>query len=166
MRSTRTQHDDAKRSRSAVSVRVISHVFIVLSSVVILTLPYTNAHADVVIRDDYGGPLGSYLVRYNNLKQSGQRVVIDGNCYSACTAVMGIIVPERLCITGNAAFGFHAALAPNHLGLLDVDRDATRLLYSLYPPRIRRWLDRNGGLRWQTVVLRGAELARLVPRCR
>jgi len=43
------------------------------------------------ILDDSGGRIGGYLIRYEALRKSGQRVVIDGTCASACTLLLGVI---------------------------------------------------------------------------
>ena len=126
----------------------------------------TIADASVWIADDPGGPLGDYIVRFSELNRSEQRVVIDGKCYSACTAVIGLVPSHKICVTERAVFGFHAAFAPDPSGLLVVDYEATRLLYGMYPRPIQAWLDQNGGLRPDMIYLRGADLARLYPLCR
>jgi hypothetical protein len=118
------------------------------------------------IADDLGGPLGDYIVRFSKLSRSGERIVIDGRCYSACTAVIGLIPPARLCVTRQAVFGFHAAMAPDQWGRLIVDQAATRLLYNIYPKSVRAWLTRNGGLESEMIYLRGAELAKFYALCR
>jgi len=41
------------------------------------------------ILDDSGGRIGIYLTKYEALRKSGQRVVIDGTCASACTLLLG-----------------------------------------------------------------------------
>jgi hypothetical protein len=43
------------------------------------------------ILDDSGGRIGGYLIRYEALRKSSQRVVIDGTCASACTLLLGVI---------------------------------------------------------------------------
>jgi hypothetical protein len=35
----------------------------------------------------------------------------------------------------------------------------------LYPPSIRAWINRHGGLRPQMIVMRGPELSALYPIC-
>jgi hypothetical protein len=35
----------------------------------------------------------------------------------------------------------------------------------LYPPEIRSWINRHGGLRPQLIMLRGRELSDLYPTC-
>ena len=41
--------------------------------------------------DDHGGEIGAYLAKYHALRISGERVVIDGICASACTMLLGAI---------------------------------------------------------------------------
>lgn len=38
------------------------------------------------IADDTGGRIGTYLTKYQALRKTGQRVMIDGTCASACTS--------------------------------------------------------------------------------
>ena len=45
--------------------------------------------ASVVIASDKGGQIGAYIARFNKVRRSGERVVIDGVCFSACTIVVG-----------------------------------------------------------------------------
>ena len=46
------------------------------------------ASADVRIRSSPGGAVEAYLAAFARVRQSGQRVVIDGPCLSACTLVL------------------------------------------------------------------------------
>ena len=43
------------------------------------------------IANDSGGRIGTYLTKYEALRKSGQRVVIDGTCASACTLLLGVL---------------------------------------------------------------------------
>jgi hypothetical protein len=113
-----------------------------------------------------GGPLGDYILRFSNVSRSGEQIVIDGRCYSACTTVIGLVPTKRICVTPRAVLGFHAALAPDNRGGLVVDPDATRVMYDIYPKRIRDWLKINGGLDARMIYLSGADLAKLYARCR
>ena len=61
------------------------------------------------IAEDRGGQIGQYLQAFNTLRSSGERVIVDGNCLSACTLVLGLVPRERICATQRARFGFHAA---------------------------------------------------------
>jgi hypothetical protein len=121
--------------------------------------------AEVRIRWDLGGKIGPYLEKYAMVRQSGQRVVIDGPCVSACTLVVAVVPRDRICVTHRAMLGFHAAWTPDHYGRPVMHPEATRLLWDLYPPRVRSWIKRRGGLNGRTIVLRGRELAALYPSC-
>ena len=68
------------------------------------------------IRADAGGQIGPYLQELVALRGSGERVIIDGPCLSACTMVLGVIPRERICVTARARLGFHAAWHPGDDG--------------------------------------------------
>ena len=67
------------------------------------------SHAVVRITDDRGGQIGTYLNKYQSLRTSGETVIIDGLCASACTIVLGSVPHDKICVTSRANFGFHAA---------------------------------------------------------
>ena len=118
------------------------------------------------ITDDRGGNIGAYWSRYIAARDSNEQVVIDGKCSSACTLVLGIVPPRRICVTKNAVLGFHAAWRPGFLGLHVTNEPATRTLMSFYPPPIRQWIARNGGLTDQMLYLSGPDLLALYRECR
>src|ERR1700682_443403 len=125
-----------------------------------------RATATVRIADDRGGNIGEYWSRFTALRDAKEQVVIDGICSSACTMVLGIVPRDRICVTDNAALGFHAAYRPGFLGSRVVNEPATRTLMSIYPDAIRQWLARNGGLGTETIYLSGPELFALYRKCR
>ena len=55
-----------------------------------------------------GGAVDAYLAAFARVRQSGERVVIDGPCLSACTLVLTTIPRSRICVTRRAVLGFHA----------------------------------------------------------
>lgn len=122
--------------------------------------------ASVRITDDRGGNIGQYWSRYVALRDSGEQVVIDGTCTSACTMVLGIVPYDRICVTPNAMLGFHAAWRPGFLGLKVINEPATQTLWRLYPPAIRQWIARNGGLGTDMMYLSGPELLAIYRECR
>jgi hypothetical protein len=117
------------------------------------------------IQDDMGGPLGKYLLMFAAIRDSGERVIIDGKCFSACTLVTAIVPQTRICITKRAVLGFHAAWMDDLDGRPTVSAEGTRLLYEMYPTTIRSWISKNGGLGARTVILKGRELAALYRYC-
>src|SRR5215211_3556339 len=124
-----------------------------------------SASAEVRIQRDFGGQIGPYLYRYAQVREAGHRVVIDGPCLSACTLALAVIPRERICMTSNAVLGFHAAWMPGSDGRPIKSAGGTRLLMAAYPPRVRDWIRRRGGLNGKIMLLRGRELAALYPTC-
>jgi hypothetical protein len=122
--------------------------------------------ASIRITDDRGGNIGQYWSRYVALRDAGERVVIDGTCTSACTMVLGIVPYDRICVTANAVLGFHAAWRPGFLGFKIINEPATQTLWRLYPPAIRQWIARNGGLGTDMKYLSGSELLAIYRECR
>lgn len=132
----------------------------------VLMLGGVNASfATVRIAGDRGGRIGTYVDRFDELRSSGQQVVIDGLCASACTIVLGAIPHDRICVTSRAKLGFHAAWDFAADGRAVTNREATHMLYSMYPPNIRRWIAHRGGLTRHMIFLRGRQLARMYRPC-
>ena len=116
------------------------------------------------IANDTGGRIGSYLTKYEALRKSGQRVMIDGTCASACTHLLGVIPHNRICVTPRAALAFRAAWDISLTGA-QTNTPATKYLWSRYPDGVRRWIARHG-LRSETIYLGGRELATMFSSCR
>jgi hypothetical protein len=124
-----------------------------------------TALADMRIRLDTGGRIDAYLHRYAVVRKSGQKVIIDGPCLSACTVLLGTIPKDRICVTGRAALGFHAAWVPAGRGRHAPSALGDRMLWANYPVPVREWITRHGGLTRKVIYLRGRELTALYPRC-
>jgi hypothetical protein len=125
------------------------------------------ASAEIRIVGDPGGEVVSYIHKFDAVRDSGERVVIDGPCLSACTLLTGIIPHDRICVTGRAVLGFHAASYYDDVSRsLVPTRAGSRLVMRLYPPAIRGWIARHGGLTPKLIRLRGRELAALYATCR
>jgi hypothetical protein len=99
------------------------------------------------------------------VRASGEKVVIDGNCYSACTLVLGLVPRERICATSRARLGFHAAWMPDENGRPITSPMGTEALWSIYPSKVRSWISRNGGLSRKMIFMQGADLRGIVPAC-
>src|SRR5271169_5263585 len=104
------------------------------------------SHAVVRITDDRGGQIGTYVDKYQGLRTSGETVIIDGLCASACTIVLGEIPHDRICVTSHASLGFHAAWDFGTNGRAVTNPEATQMLYSAYPLPVKRWINAHGGL--------------------
>ena len=117
------------------------------------------------ITSDAGGQIGRYLENLAALRNSGEHVIIDGPCLSACTMVLGVIPHDRICVTRRARLGFHAAWNPAGNGRIVTSRGGTQLLMEIYPQEVRSWIARHGGLSPRMLYLRGRELASMYPTC-
>jgi hypothetical protein len=131
-----------------------------------MALAATGASASMRISDDVGGRIGTYVDQFSAVRASGQRVVIDGACLSACTLVLGIVPRNRICVTRRAMLGFHAAWMPGPQGRPVPSEIGTQALWDMYPPHVRRWINARGGLSSKMVFLRGRELLSMYPECR
>ena len=136
-----------------------------LLAVMILAAYATPASATMRISEDRGGQIGHYLQAFTSLRSSGERVIIDGNCLSACTLVVGMIPRSRICATPRAVLGFHAAWMPGRDGQPVTSKLGTQELWKVYPTSVRHWINRHGGLSRHMIYLQGRELYRIVPSC-
>jgi hypothetical protein len=137
------------------------------SGVIALLLLFSDgASATVRISDDVGGRIGTYVDFYTAARNSGERVVIDGVCLSACTLVLGLVPRERICVTRRATLGFHAAWMPGPNGQPIPSAVGTQVLWEVYPTSVRRWISARGGLTKKMKFLRGRELYNMYPQCR
>src|SRR5215469_10885061 len=85
---------------------------LILASTLLWTLP---ANALTIINDP-GGFIPMYVAQIRRVAATGERVIIDGNCLSACTMTLGIIPPQNVCATPRAVLGFHSAFTPTPWG--------------------------------------------------
>ena len=124
------------------------------------------ARAEVRILASPGGQVGPFLDLFEQVRDSGERVVIDGPCLSACTLVLSTVPNERICVTRRAILGFHAARSIDRRGRLYAEPEASELVLETYPAPVRSWIRRRGGLTSRLLLLRGRELAAIYPSCR
>ncbi len=124
------------------------------------------ASADVRIVNDPGGEVSAYVSKFHEMRASGEHVVIDGPCLSACTLLTGIVPRDHVCVTSRAVLGFHAASYYDDASRsLVPTREGSRLVMSLYPQEVRSWIGRHGGLRPQLITMRGRDLTAIYRTC-
>jgi hypothetical protein len=137
-------------------------VSFVASSIVAPSL----ASAEIRISGDPGGEVSSYIRKFEAVRASGERIVIDGPCLSACTLLLGIVPRDHICVTRQAVLGFHAASYYDDASQsLVPTREGSRLVMRVYPSGIRSWIDRHGGLKPKLIELRGRELEAMYHTC-
>jgi hypothetical protein len=124
------------------------------------------AIADVRILASPGGEVAPFLDLFEGVRDSGERVVIDGPCLSACTLVLSIVPSNRICVTRRAVLGFHAARSIDRRGRIYAEPQASEVVLEAYPAPVRHWIERHGGLSSHLLLLRGRQLAAIYPTCR
>jgi hypothetical protein len=119
-----------------------------LLAAIALVLSTSAASAEYRITRDHGGLVEDYKAKYAQIRDSGERVVIDGVCNSACTLVLGIVPLNRICATPKASLGFHQAYYDKAwtFGFKIISDTGTADLMSYYPKPVKDWINRNGGL--------------------
>jgi hypothetical protein len=137
-----------------------------LFAVALFTAATSAARAEIRILASPGGQVGPFLELFDLVRASGERVVIDGPCLSACTLVLMTIPRERICVTRRAVLGFHAARSIDGRGRIYAEPEASRAVQEAYPAPVRNWISRRGGLTSRLLLLRGRELAAIYPRCK
>jgi hypothetical protein len=139
---------------------------IIWLATILCALASPPAQAEVRILASPGGQVGPFLDLFERVRASGERVVIDGPCLSACTLVLSMVPSDRICVTRRAILGFHAARSVDPLGRMYAEPEASELVLEAYPAAVRGWIRRRGGLTSHLLLLRGRELAAIYPSCR
>lgn len=91
---------------------------------------------------DPGGNTAAHIYTYTRVNAEYDRVVIDGRCKSSCTTVLGTVPLNKICITPNGYFMFHAA----HHGDRSINPGETQLMMSSYAPAVRDWVLKHHAL--------------------
>ena len=133
----------------------------------VLLLP-ASARADVRITRDFGGHVDQYKKRFAEIRDRGERVIIDGVCNSACTLVLGIVPLNKICVTPRASMGFHQAYYDRRYtaGMYVQSYAGTDELMSYYPETLKEWIADKGGLARQMKTIRnGADLWAIIDPC-
>jgi len=139
---------------------------IISIAIVASALAAPAAQAEMRILASPGGQVCPFLDLFERVRASGERVVIDGPCLSACTLVLSMVPSERICVTRRAVLGFHAARSIDRRGRVYAEPEASELVLEAYPEGVQNWIRDRGGLTSRLLLLRGRELAALYPKCR
>ncbi|MGA8157360.1 MAG: hypothetical protein WB822_14365 [Rhodoplanes sp.] len=139
-----------------------------LASIFLAFVITSPALADLRITRDFGGYVEEYKAKYQRIRETGERVIIDGICNSACTLVLGIVPLQRICVTPRASLGFHQAYFDKRwtAGVKVTSIAGTAELMSVYPNPVKEWISRQGGLTPKMKKLRnGADLWMIINPC-
>src|SRR3981081_123251 len=140
-------------------------VKVILLAALLCALMTPPAPAEVRILASPGGQVGPFLDLFERMRNSGERVVIDGPCLSACTLVLSMVPQNRICVTRRAILGFHAARSVDWQGRMYAEPRASELVLQAYPAPVRGWIHRRGGLSSRLLLLPGRELSAIHPSC-
>ena len=147
-------------------VSITRIIFTIVLAIALWVIALALARADIRILSSPGGQVGPFLDLFEEVNRSGERVVIDGPCLSACTLVLSMVPSERICVTRRAVLGFHAARSIDRRGRTYAEPEASRLVLEAYPGPVRNWIIQRGGLTSRLLLLRGRELASMYRSCR
>jgi hypothetical protein len=88
---------DTDRMLSQVGLKMRTIFSLAVLAALTGILAGAEASAAVRIADVTGGQIGSYFEKYSAMRRSGEKVVVDEPCVSACTMVLGLVPHARLC---------------------------------------------------------------------
>src|SRR5258707_2088980 len=125
----------------------------VFLAVLLCGLVLPPAQAKVRILASPGGEVGPFLDLFERVRASGERVVIDGPCLSACTLVLSMVPSDRICVTRRAILGFHAARSVDPRGRMYAEPAASELVLEAYPSAVRGWIRSRCGLTSRLLLL-------------
>ncbi len=115
--------------------------------------------------DHHGGDIEEFDARYQKIRKSGAKVVIDGLCLSACTIVASL-PKSQVCVTSKASLGVHLATSGNERGEY-VDYEYTKwAVKKYYPQPMQDWINSHGGLEEEPKYIKGKDLLAIFDPCR
>lgn len=101
----------------------------------------------LVITKDPGGVIVDFIKKYSTIRDSGEKVVVDGECDSSCTLFLGLLPASQYCVTRRAALGFHTAstrIEENGKVTFEHSPEFSAMVWNIYPGKIRSYLKRVG----------------------
>jgi hypothetical protein len=123
-----------------------------------LLTPSPSFAETIIIRDDPGGYMNTYIKKYEHMARRHDIPIIVGTCWSACTFVLRV---PRACAAENAVFAFHQAYNTSHDSIVTSFRLNNETMF-LYPKYVQRELIRRGGLSDTWIFIKATEL---LPMC-
>jgi hypothetical protein len=102
----------------------------------------------LVINDDEGGVIVDFIKLYSDIRDTGEKIVVDGECDSSCTLFLGLVPKQNYCVTPNAKLGFHTASVrhswPDGSIAYTHASEFSALMWNMYPGNIRAILKKVG----------------------
>jgi len=128
---------------SAKQVGDVFRILLVARIAILTSVLARSAHAEkVYYLHDPGGDVAAHIYTYSHINAEYDRVVIDGQCKSACTTVLGVVPLNKICITPAGYFMFHAG----HHRDRSINPGLTQQMMAAYAPAVRDWVIRHHAL--------------------
>lgn len=109
---------------------------------------FESGHNVTFITDDPGGVIVEFVKKYSDMRDARTKVILSGQCVSACTLMLGLLRPELVCATPDAVLGFHSAsVITREQGKPDVIEhgpEMSQLVFNSYPAKVRAFLAARG----------------------
>lgn len=152
---------------------------IIAAALLAIATPAFAAPKPVVITMNLGGWIPYYEARAEKWSAEGRKIIIDGDCRSACTYYFWTKYNLDICVTPRARLMFHMPFWRTGEGRYDVEATPARVEWSEkrwqrmlaeYPPAIARKVknapnpSKIKDARVYT-ILSGKELNGIVPNC-
>lgn len=124
---------------------VLDKMMLRFTDAVIISSVFGNCGRPCVVHTNNGGYIIDFELAADALARSDTKLVIDGDCYSAC-AVAADLARTQTCITHRAAFHFHQASVRSVRSIAGKDVEV-RSDFGDPPqsPPIDAWIKKRGG---------------------
>ena len=115
-------------------------IFTPLVATAVPNEPTSSTELIMRVKNSPGGIILRFMESYIRLRESGGRLIIDGDCFSACTLFLGIFPKERVCATPKARLGFHTAFIPDpDVPLVTYHSPVgTAFMWAFYPEAVKK----------------------------
>jgi hypothetical protein len=138
------------------------HISLMLVGVAAAAISVSPASAAMRIIADPGGAVIDYVERFEARASAAN---LSSSTAPACRPARWRSPSCRAGRFALAVLGFHAAWRRTPNGGRVTSPFATQVMYEAYPANVRKWIARHGGLSERLILLKGRELAAVVPAC-
>lgn len=141
----------------------LSKLVVAASLFVSATVPAT---ATLIIKQNPGGVVMRFYEAVESYRMRGEKIIVDGACYSACTLVLALARDSLVCATPRASFHFHRPYSgPPGTPGYDDDGGLSELWMTEMPESVAEFIKSRGGLTHSWITLAGKEMQARVPMC-
>lgn len=126
----------------------------------------STAEATTVITENDGGVVEDFWVEIQSHQMRGEKIVVDGPCYSSCTLTLVLADKGLMCATPRAFFAFHRAYSGKKgTEAYEDDGGWTDVMMTQLPKSVSSWLSEHGGITHAWKTLAGSDMEARVPMC-